>query len=481
MNNRRVLVKRIGLVGVANLLQALSAIILLPILTKNISISDYGIWVQINVTTSLIPALALFGLPLSMVRFLPSLKEKKEIRSVLYPMVFIMLSVSFALCGIIFLQSRFLASVFFNGDVMIVQGLSLIVFLECLNTITESYFRAMQQIKRYTIFKSLKISLNIVLVAYFVMFGYGIYGAILGFLITVASSFLITGTAIILDVGIAVPKFNNIRDYIAFGLPTVPANMSSWVVSYIDRYVIGLMLGTAAVGYYSPGNVLGNMMGIFMTPVSFLLPAVLSKCYDEHDIAEVKTIMNYAMKYFLVLAIPSAFGLSLLSKSILTVLSTPEIASRGYLITPFTSLSALFLGAYAVTSQIIALEKKTQITGAIWILAAILDLGLNLILVRHIGILGAAITNLLVFGFTFVITTYYANKYLEFSFDLIFIFKSISASILMSIFVIWFHPVETQKIMICVAVAALIYFFALFLLKGVTKDESSFFMEMLKQ
>ena len=480
MSQRKLLVKRIGLVAVANLLLNLSGIVLLPILTKNLSVSEYGIWVQVMVTIGLIPAIALIGLPYSMVRFLASMKDKKEIRDTLYTISLIIFFAGLVASIAIFLLSGYIASAIFNNDAFAVRVLSLIVFVECLNNITVNYFRALQQIKRFAAFTFLRVILNIVLVAYFVMAGYGIHGALFGLLITVTAAFLSTAIAIILDIGITVPRFRNIRDYVAFGMPTVPGNLSSWVVSSIDRYVIGLMLSTAAVGYYSPGYTLGNMIGIFMNPVSFLLPAVLSKCYDEQDMAEVRTIMNYSMKYFLGVAVPSAFGLSLLSRPILTVLSTPEIASQGYLITPFTSLSAIFFGAYAVTAQVIVLEKKTKITGAIWIVAAILSLSLNLILVPHVGIIGAAVTNLLVFAFTFVVTTYYANKYLEFNFDLIFLIKSVLASLVMSAFVIWFHPEGTRALIICVGISALIYFIALFLLRGVSKSEASFFKELVR-
>ena len=480
MSQHRLLVKRIGLVAVANLLLNLSGIVLLPILTKNLSVSEYGIWVQVMVTIGLIPAIALIGLPYSMVRFLASMKDKKEIRDTLYTISLIIFFAGLVASIAIFLLSGYIASAIFNNDAFAVRVLSLIVFVECLNNITVNYFRALQQIKRFAAFTFLRVILNIVLVAYFVMAGYGIHGALFGLLITVTAAFLSTAIAIILDIGITVPRFRNIRDYVAFGMPTVPGNLSSWVVSSIDRYVIGLMLSTAAVGYYSPGYTLGNMIGIFMNPVSFLLPAVLSKCYDEQDMAEVRTIMNYSMKYFLGVAVPSAFGLSLLSRPILTVLSTPEIASQGYLITPFTSLSAIFFGAYAVTAQVIVLEKKTKITGAIWIVAAILSLSLNLILVPHVGIIGAAVTNLLVFAFTFVVTTYYANKYLKFNFDLIFLIKSVLASVVMSAFVIWFHPEGTRALIICVGISALIYFIALFLLRGVSKSEASFFKELFR-
>jgi len=480
MSRHEILVKRIGLVAIANLLLNLSGIILLPILTKNLSVSEYGIWVQILVTIGLIPAIVLLGLPYSMVRFLASIKDKREIRDIFGSISFIIIFAGLAASTAIFVLSEPIAFAIFNGDILTVRILSLIVFIECLNNITVNYFRALQQIKRYAAFTSLRVILNIFLVAYFVMAGYGIHGALFGLLITVVIVFISSAVAIIFDVGLTVPKIKNVRDYIVFGMPTVPGNLSSWAVSSIDRYIIGFVLGTAAVGFYSPGYTLGSMISIFMNPVSFLLPAVLSKFYDEDDLAEVRRVMNYSMRYFLGVAIPSVFGLSLLSRPILTVLSTPEIASQGYLITPFTSLSALFLGVYAVTSQAILLEKKTKIIGTVWIVAAILSISLNLILVSHMGIIGAAITNLLTFAFTFVVATHYANKYLRFSFDPIFVIKSIFASLVMSTFLVWFHPEGTREILICIAIGALMYLTALLLLRGVDENEASFFKELFR-
>ena len=479
MSHRKLLAKRIGLVGVSNLLLVLNSIILLPILTKNLSISEYGIWVQIMVTITLIPAIALIGLPYSMVRFLASAKDKNEIRDILYSIATIIFIAAFIISFIIFLLSVPLASALFDGNAYVVRLLSSIVFVECLNNTTLNYFRASQQIKKYAAFTSFRVSLNIILVSYFVMSGCGVYGAMLGLLITAITIFLTTVAVVIYEVGITIPRFKNIWNFIEFGMPTVPGNLASWIVESSDRYIIGLMLGIAAVGYYSPGYTLGYMIiTLFMTPLSFLLPAVLSSYYDDHDIAEVKTIMRYSMRYFLVLAIPSVFGLSLLSKPLLTMLSTQEISANSYLITPFSALSALFLGAYAVVAQVIILEKRTKIIGAIWIFAAVLNLSLNLILVPRLGIIGAAVTTLLAYAFAFALTTHYSNRFLKFSFDLNFIIKSILASIPMSIFVVWINPEGIDRLIISAIIGAMIYFSALLLLKGVNKEELSFFKDV---
>ena len=85
----------------------------------------------------------------------------------------------------------------------------------------------------------------------------------------------------------------------SFGLPTIPANLSNWVVNSSDRYVIGIFLDTAAVGYYSPGYTLGNIITMFISPLAFMLPAILAKYYDENNMKEVKTILKYSLKYFL--------------------------------------------------------------------------------------------------------------------------------------------------------------------------------------
>jgi O-antigen/teichoic acid export membrane protein len=210
-----------------------------------------------------------------------------------------------------------------------------------------------------------------------------------------------------------------------------------------------------------------------------MLPAVLSKYYDENNMNEVKTVLRYSLKYFLLLAIPATFGLSLLSKPILTILSTPEIAAQGYLVTPFVATSAVLFGVRAVIAQIIILKKKTKITGTIWIMAAILNLGLNIIIVPYMGILGAAITTLLAFAFALILTSFYSHKYFIFDIDFRFILKSIFASFAMSLLIIKWNPVGTLNILIVIGVCAVVYAAVLFIAKGFTIEEIKFFKGLI--
>ena len=480
MNEHKLFTQRVGLIGITNLLLSLSGIILLPILTKNIPIEEYGIWVQIVVTIGLIPGIVMLGLPYTMVRFLAAAKTREEIQEGFYSIAFIVLFTSATASLLLFLFSKPIAATLFDNNLTIARILSLIVFIECFNGLLLAFFRTFQQIKRYSMFLFIRTFLNVALVAYFVLSGYGIFGAIMGLLISSFFVFLIMASFIISEIGIKIPKFTHIREYLAFGLPTVPGMLSSWVVNSSDRYVIGIFLSTAFVGYYSPGYALGNIINMFIAPLAFMLPAVLSKYYDENNINEVKTVLRYSLKYFLLLAIPSAIGLSLLSKPLLMILSTSEIASQGYLITPFVALSALLLGAYVVIAQIIVLEKKTKITGAIWVMAAILNLGLNLIFIPYIGILGAAITTLLAFTLAFILTAFYSFKYFTFDIDFSSIAKSVFASIVMSLVIIQWNPEGLSSMLIVIGICAVAYAAVLLLLKGIKKEEITFFKELFK-
>ena len=475
MNEHKLFTKRIGLIGITNLLVGLSGIILLPILTKNLPVEDYGMWALIGVTIGLIPAVVMLGLPFTMVRFLAAAKKKEEIQEGFYSIAFIVLFTSAIASLLLFLFAKPIAATLFDNNLTIARILSLVVFIACLNGLLLNFFRTFQQIKRYSVFSFIQTYLNVALVAYFVLSGYGILGAVIGLLISSSFVFLIMISLIAYEIGIKIPKFTHIREYLAFGLPTVPSNLSGWVVNSSDRYVIGIFLGTAFVGYYSPGYALGTMISMFMAPLGFMLPPVLSRYYDENNMNEVKTVLRYSLKYFLLLAIPATFGLSLLSKSILTILTTPEIASQGYLITPFVALSALLTGAYAIFLQVMVLKKKTKIVGAIWIVAAILNLGLNLIFVPYIGILGAAITTLFAFILAFILVTYHSFKYLRFDIDLNFILKSVFASIVMSLVIIKWNPTELLNVLIVIGVCAVVYAMILLLLRGVKKEEITFF------
>jgi O-antigen/teichoic acid export membrane protein len=354
------------------------------------------------------------------------------------------------------------------------------ILIACLTVYVLQYFVAFQQIKRYTWLSLFNAYLETALVAYFVLSGYGLEGAVIALLIEQLVVFSIIMYLIVAEIGVAIPKFTHVREYLNFGLPLVPGSLSSWIVNSSDRYLIALFLGAAAVGYYSPGYTAGTTISVISAPLAMLLPAVLSKHYDENSIADVRTIMTYSLKYYIGIALPCVFAISVLSKPILLLLTTQQIATNGYLVTPFVAAGTALFGVYAVLVQIIALKKKTAIMGTIWILCAALNFGLNLVLIPYLGLIGAALTTFLAFLLAFVLTTIYSFRYFKFDVNGGFIVKSVCGSSIIAVFLLLWNPSGLLSIVLSIALAAAIYLTILLALRGFTIQETRLIYNIYK-
>lgn len=479
-NSYQKFAKDVLVIGVTNVLVTLSGIVLLPLITKTLGAHDYGIWAQFQVTVNLALGFVSLGLPYAMTRFLPAKTDRGEIQEDFYSVFCLVFLVTLAVSIILIAAADSIAGAFFEGAAVIVRVTGLIILVSSLDNVLLSLFRAFRQMKSYALFTVANQYVQIGVIAYLVLRGHGILAVILAVLAIKAIIFLILFCLIKSQIGLRRPHFSGIRKYLNFGVPTIPGGISAWIVASSDRYIIGLFLGASSVGVYSAGYGIGNLPFMLAGIFGFVLPPALSKLYDEGRIDEVKTHLSYSLKYILAVAIPFVFGAAMLAQPVLRLFSTAEIASQGYLIVPLVALSTLFFAAYVPIALVLVLVEKTKTTGAIWVSCALVNLGLNLLVVPRWGILSAAVTTLIAYGLAMGLTSYYSFKEFRFPIDWRFVAKSLIASAIM-LLVIWLiHPQSNLATIIAVIVGAAVYGLVIFLLKGFRRDEISFFRQLLR-
>lgn len=471
------------IIGITNILLFVGGLILLPLLTKTLGASSYGIWAQVDVTIQLALIVAGLGLPFALSRFLAAETHKKKLQDGFYSSFTIVALVTLAVSVLLIVFAEPIARAFFSGMTEIVRLTSLIILVWSLDMMFLSLFRAKLQMLNYGIFMIATKFGEVGLIAYFVLNGHGISSVILCLLAVRTLIFIVLFLAIKSQIGIRKPHFFRTTEYLSFSLPTIPDSLSAWLVSSSDKYVIGYFLGAASVGVYSAGYALGVIPVMFAVVLAFVLSPTLSKLYDEGKISEVETYLSYSLKYFLALAIPFVFGAAILAEPVLRLLSTAEIASQGYFVVPLVALGVLFWGAYGVISHILVLVKKTKIMAFIWIIAALANLGLNIALVPHLGILGAAIALLVAYLLTLGIGSYLAFKEFTFNIDWRFIIKSLVASGIM-VLVIWIvsrQGIPHVDVAVTILGGMIIYGVVLFLLRGLSREELVFFRALLRR
>ncbi|WP_458453581.1 flippase [Methanobrevibacter sp.] len=471
-------IKRIGVIGIANILISLSGLIFIPIITKSFSTADYGVWSQVNTFVSLVPNIVNLGLPYTMVRFLAAEKDKNIIKQSFYSMMALVLASTVIMIIVLMIFADQIATALFDGSMQIMYIVVVMAFFACLDLMLLSYFRTFQQITYYSIFLVLQTYIGVVVSIVLTWMHQPIDVVVLGRLTGFVLVFIAMAILIVKELGFTT-KLKGLKEELKFAIPTVPNNVSSWVVDSSDRIVIGVFLGSAAVGIYSPGYALGNLILMFLTPFAVLLPAVLPEYYEKGDMEKVDTFLTYSLKYYLLITIPAIVGLSLLSKPLLYILTTTIIADSGYLVTPIVALGAMFMGIYGIVNNIIILEKKTALLSHIWITVAVLNIGLNVFSVPYLGIYGAGLATLFCYFFAFAVTLIYSKRYARLPFDFKSTFKILIASIIMGVFVVVANPYGIFNMVIVIAVAVVIYFVVLFLLKGIDKKEIALIKSMI--
>ena len=472
-------IQRIGLVGLTNILISLSSLIFIPIITKSFTTAEYGMWAQVNTTIALVPNIANLGLPYTMVRFLSAEKDKEKIKDSFYPMISLTFISTVIICLLFLILGNPIANALFNGSMQVLYITTLISFFACMNLMLISYFRTFQQMKRYSLFLVLQSYIGVFVSIYLTYAGYNIETVVLGLLTGYVAVFIMMAFLIVRYLGIGIGKWSNLKEQLAFALPTIPSNVSSWVVDSSDKYVIGILIGSVAVGCYSPGYALGSILLMFLSPFAVLLPAVLPEHYEKGNLEEVDKYLSYSMKYYMLLTVPAGVGMSVLSKPLLYIITTPEIALGGYMVTPFVCLGAIFMGMYGITNNILILEKNTMILGKLWIVVAISNIALNLLLVPYLNILGAAIATLLCYILAFVVTAIASRKTMRLPFNIKELLKIVFASAVMGIAVYLMHPIGIINVLISIVAGVIIYFAIIFILKAVTIKEIAIFKELL--
>ncbi len=468
--------KDVGLLGLTQIINIVSGLVAIPIITKLLGVQNYGIWVQLMVTMGLVSTFATIELPQALVRFLPAQKDPREIQDGVWSTLTVMLGALLVASSVLLFFSGAIAR-FLGGEQIFVIALAPIIVFECVNFLLANVFRAFQETKKYCYLAILQKITETTFIISTILLGHGLLGAIISVLVTKIIFFAIMLALVIKKIGLSIPRFLKTKEYLSFCLPMIPTDVSYWITQSSDKYFIGFFFGTLFVGYYAPAYTLGCFIAFFMTPLNFLLPAVLSKYHDENEPEKVVSYLEYSVKYFLLVSIPATFGLFALAKPLLTTFSTPEIAQNSYFVVPFVALGMIFFGIYTILSSVFWIKKKTNIGGTIWIIAGILNIAFNIILIPKLGILGASITTLLAYLFILITGYYYFIKEFLIKIDYASIIKSILASSIMAVGVIWLAPRGLLQELIAIIIGASIYLFFIILFRAITRQE----LELLKK
>jgi O-antigen/teichoic acid export membrane protein len=181
-----------------------------------------------------------------------------------------------------------------------------------------------------------------------------------------------------------------LRSLLAFGLPLVPAAVSTWALLLVDRLILRRLEDLDAVGQYAIANRLSGILVLGMTGFVLALGPYLLSVYSEQPDQE-KLVRGRTLTYLAFALGLGALVLTLFADE-LTHLFAPDYDEAADAVGPL-AFGAIGYGAAAVLLTGIGLAKRTIYVAVLASIAALVNVALNLALIPPFGIVGAALAS----------------------------------------------------------------------------------------
>ena len=194
----------------------------------------------------------------------------------------------------------------------------------------------------------------------------------------------------------------------------------------------------------------------------------------------MKDYFQQSTNIFLTLAIPGAIGLAILSQPLLKTLATAAYMA-GWQLVLMIAIGALFLGIYQINMYIVYLVKQTKWLPLLIAAASATSAGINMLLIPRIGIMGAAISNMVSYLVRAATVTIWARKTISYSLDLKYLSKVIIASLVMGLCLYLLKTNDAKGIILGVFVGAAIFVSVLLLLRGFSTEEKLLFKNSIAE
>lgn len=250
------------------------------------------------------------------------------------------------------------------------------------------------------------------------------------------------------------------------------------IYTVLDNTMLGFIKGDEAVGIYTAATKINRIITVMITSISSILLPRLSYYAKNNNKIEFLRISNKALNFIILLSVPCAFGLFVLSEPIILLFSGKEYFSAIQVMKIMNPV-IIFISLSNLTGNQILMsvgkEKKVLISV---IVGAITNFTINSIFIPNYGALGAAIGTLFA-EFLVTLTQFIeTRKYFIFKDFIGNTLKVVLSSLIMAILV---YKISTFfaniiiKTIIGIVVGIFTYILLLFILRN------KFFINFIKE
>ena len=404
MNLYRNLISNTVLFGISTFGARFLTFLLTPFYTRVLSSTEYGITDLLIQTGNLIIPIASVGIANGVIRY--GLERSSNKASVFTTGILVTLAGFFVLA----LASPLLDQLtFLSGYVRLVL---LYVLAANLHSICNQFARALGHVRLFALDGILRtvltILLNILLLAVFPM---GAAGYVLANVLAdgIAAVFVFSAAKEWRYLRLSSLSRPEAGRMLRYSAPLVPSTLCSWIINISDRYLIALLIGSAATGIYAVSNkvpnILMNVAGIFTSAWQLSALAEQPKAEKERFFSNVYAVYS-------AIAFVTASGVILTARLSTRLLAAPEYY-EAWRYVPVLTLATTFACLGSFLSSIYMVEQRSTATLVTTMLGAACNLAGNFFLIPLWGSMGAAVSTLFSYILIFTVRALHTRSMLR--------------------------------------------------------------------
>lgn len=464
MSKGKDLAKNTAIVSIGKICTQLITFFLLPVYTAVLSNEEYGVVDLLNTLTSLLLPIATLQIEQGIFRYLLDCRENKEKQTTLITTVSKFILVQSAICILIFLC----ASPFIHNEYKYFLMANLLMGI--LSSISLQICRGLGDNKTYAVGSFITGALTVILnVIFIVAFKWGAYGMLIATAISnlLCAIYVFVKKKIYKYIDIKQNDKKLLKDIVKYSVPLIPNMISWWIVSASDRTIISAVIGVAQNGIYSAAN---KFSGIFST-----LYSVFNLTWTESASININSedrdeffskIFDFIVRFFgslclgTIAVMPFVFG----------ILVNEKFAESYYQI-PILILGSVFNILVSFLGSVYVAKKLTKEIAKTSIIAAIINIVVNVALINQIGLYAASISTVIAYFAMFIYRWIDVKKYVSIKTN-----KALIAVLSVSFLVAIITYYLKMKIISIVALLAVIII-AIY----INKDSAKYLTEIVKK
>lgn len=412
------LAKNTGILAIGTFLPKLASFITLPILTGYLSKAQYGTYDLIITLASLfLPAVTL-QIQTAAFRFLIEVRsEEKKIKSIISNILMFIVPIS--LLGVIILyfclykiesRIRLLVCCYYLFDIVV--------------NVFRQIARGLSKNLNYSLSAIISSVLQLIFVVLFVfVLKINLFGAVLALTVSeiLSALYIFLSVRIYKYVDIKAFDKSELRRMIAYSWPMVPNSMSMWVMRVSDRLVLTFFRGVSANAVYAVANKIPQLLTIAQTTFTMAWQENATIVSKDEDAPKYYSTMYRTL--FDLMA--GAMMMIIACTPPLFIILVRGDYSEAYIQIPILLLAMFFYAMSAFLGGIYVAYMKTKSVGITTIIAAALNIIIDVSLIHFIGLYAASLSTLVSYIFLFFYRIIDVRKIVPINYDkkhMIFVF-----------------------------------------------------------